>query len=91
MGEIATKIVLMKDYHVINTKDYGEIHVKHGNLDSLTIEKTGNGSFKAFCKLKPEFSIIINDIKPDENDIKASFRINLPNFSEDESQVIRIH
>jgi len=85
-----TQVTLGSTYNIIKTADYGEIHLRHTDLDSLSLKKDST-AFKVFYPLKPEYSFLIDDIHHEGKNIRATFEIHLPNFSGSHKNTININ
>lgn len=71
------EVVLGTTYTILDTKEFGKIHLTHKDLDSLNVEKTGPGNFKAtFHKVKDAL-INITNLKTKGHSITADFDVNV--------------
>jgi hypothetical protein len=80
-------VVLGTTYNVIQTEQYGEIHLKHKYIDSLDVQKKGEANFVATFRKSKDASIEINNLKTKTRSASGDFKINLKGVTLPESSV----
>lgn len=71
------EVVLGTTYTILDTKEIGEIHLTHKDLNSMEVQKVATGHFTASFHKAKNSKINITDLKSKSHSITADFEVRV--------------